>query len=80
LTEEIDLTKETGSCGANAPAVVLMRKWLETGGNREIKVLATPGAQEDQVEMWAQAMKEQGVKIVSKEKVDGKVTYLIYLP
>jgi hypothetical protein len=57
-----------------------MRKWLETGGNREIKVLATPGAQEDQVEMWAQAMKEQGVKIVSKEKVDAKVTYLIYLP
>lgn len=80
MTEEIDLSKETGGCGANAPAVVLMKKWLELGGNREIKVLATPGVQVDQVEMWAEAMKEQGVKILSKEERDGRIVYSIYLP
>ncbi|ABP94781.1 MULTISPECIES: hypothetical protein [Metallosphaera] len=80
MTDEVDLTKQSGGCGANSPAVTLMKFWLETGGNRDIKVFATPGVQADQVDMWAMAMSDQGVKILKKDNEDGKVVYIIHLP
>ncbi|QKR00557.1 hypothetical protein GWK48_09355 [Metallosphaera tengchongensis] len=80
MVDEIDLTKQSGGCGANSPAVTLMKYWLESGGNREVKVLATPGVQSDQVEMWATAMGEQGVKILKKDNENNMMVYIIHLP
>ncbi|MEM4080352.1 MAG: hypothetical protein QXY37_03420 [Metallosphaera sp.] len=80
MSEEVDLTKQSGGCGANSPAVTLMKTWLEKGGNRNIKVVATPGVQVDQVEMWVAAMSEQGDKLIEKKIEDGKVVFTISLP
>lgn len=76
----LDLTKLSGGCGANSPSVALMKFWLESGGSQEIQVIALNGVQADQVDMWAAAMQDKGVKILKKEVVDNKVIYTIYLP
>ncbi|MDT7900652.1 MAG: hypothetical protein RRE78_01935 [Acidianus sp.] len=78
--KELDLTKQSGGCGANTPSVSLMKFWLETGGNQEVKIIALQGVQADQVEMWAMAMQEKGVKILNKEFSENKVIYTVYLP
>ncbi len=77
---ELDLSKQPGGCGANTTSVSLMRFWLETGGNQEVRIIAQQGVQADEVEMWVMAMQEKGVKILKKEISDSKVIYNIYLP
>ncbi|BDC18150.1 hypothetical protein [Acidianus sp. HS-5] len=78
--KELDLTKQSGGCGSNTPSVSLMKFWLEIGGNQEVKIIALQGVQADQVEMWAMAMQEKGVKILNKEFNEDKVIYTVYLP
>jgi hypothetical protein len=57
-----------------------MRFWLSEGGNQEVEIIAVKGVQSDQVEMWAEAMKDKGVKILSKSDEGDKVIYRVYLP
>jgi hypothetical protein len=57
-----------------------MRFWLSEGGNQEVEIIAVKGVQADQVEMWAEAMKDKGVKILSKLDEGDKVIYKVYLP
>jgi hypothetical protein len=57
-----------------------MRFWLSEGGNQEVEIIAVKGVQADQVEMWAEAMKDKGVKILSKQDEGDKVIYKVYLP
>ncbi|ARM75090.1 hypothetical protein [Acidianus manzaensis] len=77
---ELDLTKSSGGCGANSPSVSLMKFWLEVGGNQEVKIIVTQGVQADQVDMWAAAMQDKGVKILNKEIKEDRVIYTVYLP
>lgn len=77
---ELDLSKQSGGCGASTTSISLMKFWLETGGNQEVKIIAQQGVQADEVEMWAMAMQEKGVKILKKEILGDKVIYNIYLP
>ncbi|MEM0363332.1 MAG: hypothetical protein QXH75_05995 [Sulfolobaceae archaeon] len=78
--EELDLTKSEEGCGANSPAVRLLRFWLEVGGNKEVKVIAMKGSQENSVNMWLESMSDHGVKLINKVDQDGKVIYTIFLP
>jgi hypothetical protein len=57
-----------------------MRFWLSEGGNQEVEIIAVKGVQSDQVEMWAEAMRDKGVKILSKSDEGDKVIYRVYLP
>ncbi|ACP34412.1 conserved hypothetical protein [Sulfolobus islandicus Y.G.57.14] len=78
--EELDLTKAESGCGANSASVRLLKFWLEVGGNREIKVIAQKGSQEEQVNMWIGLMSEKGVKLVDKKDEKDKIVYTIFLP
>lgn len=76
----IDLRQSDTKCGSNSPALTIMRFWLGEGGNQEVEIIALKGIQADQVEMWAEAMKEKGVKILSKSDEGDKIVYKIHLP
>ncbi|WP_338603457.1 hypothetical protein V6M85_04360 [Sulfolobus tengchongensis] len=78
--EELDLTKAGTGCGADSPAIRLLRFWLEVGGNKEVKVIAIKGSQESQVEMWLNMMSEKGVKLINKIDEKDKIVYTIFLP
>ncbi len=78
--DELDLTKADTRCGADSPSIRLLRFWLEVGGNKEIRVVALRGVQEDQVDMWITAMNEKGVRLVNKASEKDKVVYTIFLP
>jgi len=49
-------------------------------GNQEVEIIALKGIQAGQVEMWAEAMKEKGVKILDKNDGGDKIVYKVYLP
>ncbi|BFH73635.1 hypothetical protein SJAV_15790 [Sulfurisphaera javensis] len=76
----LDLRQSDTKCGSNSPALSIMRFWLSEGGGQEIEIIALKGLQADQVEMWAEAMKEKGVKILSKSDEGDKIVYKVYLP
>ncbi|QGA53576.1 hypothetical protein GFS03_02685 [Sulfolobus sp. E5-1-F] len=78
--EELDLTKAESGCGANSASIRLLKFWLEVGGNKEIKVIALKGSQEEQVNMWIDVMSEKGVKLVDKKDEKDKIVYTIFLP
>ncbi|EZQ10847.1 MULTISPECIES: hypothetical protein [Acidianus] len=77
---DLDLSNQSGGCGSNSPALTLMKFWLEVGGNQKVSVIAQEGVQADQVEMWAAAMQEKGVKILNKTLKGNKIIYEIFLP
>ena len=76
----IDLRQSDTKCGSSSPALSIMRFWLSEGGNQEVEIIAVKGVQADQVELWAEAMKERGVKILEKRDEGDKVVYRVYLP
>ena len=76
----LDLRQSDTKCGSNSPALSIMRFWLSEGGNQEVEIIAVKGVQSDQVEMWAEAMKDKGVRILSKNDEGDKVIYRVYLP
>jgi len=76
----LDLRESDTKCGSNSPALSIMRFWLGEGGNQEVEIIALKGIQADQVEMWAEAMKEKGVKILDKNDEGDKIIYKVYLP
>jgi len=76
----LDLRQSDTKCGNNSPALSIMRFWLSEGGNQEVEIIAVKGVQSDQVEMWAEAMRDKGVKILSKSDEGDKVIYRVYLP
>lgn len=78
--EELDLTKADTRCGSDSPAIRLSRFWLEVGGNKEVRVIALRGVQEDQVNMWLMAMSEKGVRLINKKSENDKIIYTIFLP
>ena len=76
----LDLRQSDTKCGSNSPALSIMRFWLSEGGNQEVEIIALKGIQSDQVELWAEAMKERGVKILDKRDEGDKIIYKVYLP
>ncbi|WP_126450048.1 hypothetical protein [Sulfodiicoccus acidiphilus] len=76
---ELDLTQADAKCSTDSASVRLMKKWLEIGEG-DIKVVALKGIQTDVVEMWAQAMRDKGVKILGKQEQGDRVVYLVHLP
>lgn len=80
MAKTLDLRQSDTKCGSSSPALTIMRFWLSEGGNQEVEIIAVKGVQADQVEMWAEAMKDKGVKILSKLDEGDKVIYKVYLP
>ena len=76
----LDLRESDTKCGSSSPALSIMRFWLGEGGNQEVEIIALKGIQADQVEMWAEAMKEKGVKILDRNDEGDKIIYKVYLP
>jgi len=76
----LDLRESDTKCGSSSPALSIMKFWLSEGGNQEVEIIALKGIQADQVEMWAEAMKEKGVKILDKNDEGDKIVYKVYLP
>lgn len=76
----LDLRESDTKCGSSSPALSIMKFWLSEGGNQEVEIIALKGIQADQVEMWAEAMKEKGVKILDKKDEGDKIVYKVYLP
>ena len=76
----LDLRESDTKCGSSSPALKIMNFWLSEGGNQEVQIIALKGVQADQVEMWAEVMKERGVKILDKNDEGDKIVYKVYLP
>jgi hypothetical protein len=77
---ELDLTVADTKCGSDSPSVRIMRFWVEVGGEKDIIIKALKGVQVDQVDMWAIAMEDKGVKILEKKDEGNSVLYKVRLP
>ncbi|BCU67707.1 hypothetical protein HS7_11440 [Sulfolobales archaeon HS-7] len=77
--ETLDLREADAKCGADSPSARLMKKWVEVGGG-VLSIIAVEGVQSDAVDMWIEAFKPSGLKLISKDKGEGVVKYVVELP
>jgi hypothetical protein len=81
-TLELDLTKMKSQCGSGGTTAftVLSNLWYSLDDEAEVRVKASRGFQQENVELFAMAFADRGVKILSKVESGDDIEYKIYLP
>jgi hypothetical protein len=79
---ELDLLSMKSQCGAGGTTAftILSNVWYSLDEEAEVKVKASKGFQQENVDLFVMAFSDRGVKVLYKKETQDVVEYVIYLP